>query len=109
LISSLTTLAITDQMEKTLAEQEHAGAGHNSAAQREEVVWERWTKKRTFVRALEGTYGELVRELFNQPRVYPTSDHKWKGGPGHYGKKIINHLPVVSTFREEVDECGRFV
>ena len=48
--------------EKTLAEQEHAGAGHNSAAQREEVVWERWTKKRTFVRALEGTYGELVRE-----------------------------------------------
>ena len=42
-------------MEKTLAEQEHAVAGHNSAAQREEVVWERWTKKRTFVRALEGT------------------------------------------------------
>ena len=81
-------------MEKTLAEQEHAVAGHNSAAQREEVVWERWTKKRTFVRALEGTYGELVRELFNQPRVYPTSDHKWKGGPGHYGKKIINPQSV---------------
>jgi hypothetical protein len=81
-------------MEKTLAEQDHGGAGHNSAAQREEVVWERWTKKRTFVRALEGTYGELVRELFNQPRVYPTSDHKWKGGPGHYGKKIINPQSV---------------
>ena len=26
------------------------------------VVWERWSKKRTFVRALEGTYGELKDE-----------------------------------------------
>ena len=25
-----------------------------------EVVWERWQKKRVFVRALEGTYGELM-------------------------------------------------
>ena len=68
--------------------------GHNSQAGAEEVVWERWQKKRVFVRALEGTYGELVRELFTQPRVYPTSDHKWKGGPGHYGKKIINPQAV---------------
>src|SRR5256885_9210086 len=41
--------------------------GHNAAGG--EVVWERWQKKRTFVRALEGTYGELVRELFTQPRL----------------------------------------
>ena len=45
------------------------------------VVWERWAKKRTFVRALEGTYGELKDELYNQPRVYKTTDLKWKGGP----------------------------
>ncbi len=64
------------------------GIGHNST--KEEVVWERWQKKRTFVRALEGTYGELVRELFNQPRVYSTKDQRWKGGPQHYGKKVIN-------------------
>jgi quercetin dioxygenase-like cupin family protein len=55
-----------------------------------EVVWERWTKKRTFVRALEGTYGELVKELFSQPRIYPTQALKWKGGPQNYGKKVIN-------------------
>ena len=55
-----------------------------------EVVWERWTKKRTFVRALEGTYGELMSELFSQPRVYHTSDLKWKGGPQNFGKKVIN-------------------
>ena len=70
-------------------------AGHNSVNDgKEEVVWERWTRKRVFVRALEGTYGELVRELFTQPRVYSTKDHKWKGGPGHYGKKIINPQAV---------------
>ena len=40
------------------------GIGHNSE-KREEVVWERWTKKRTFVRALEGTYGELKEELYS--------------------------------------------
>ena len=52
--------------------------------------WERWTKKRVFVRALEGTYGQLKNELFSQPRVYHTKDWKWKGGPQNYGKKIIN-------------------
>ena len=67
------------------------GLGHNSGAgAKEEAVWERWTKKRVFVRALEGTYGELVRELFSQPRVYRTKDLNWKGGPHFYGKKIIN-------------------
>ncbi len=45
------------------------GAGHNRP-QDKEVVWERWQKKRTFVRALEGTYGDLVNELLDQPRVY---------------------------------------
>ncbi len=54
------------------------------------VVWERWTKKGTFVRALEGTYGELKEELYSQPRVYKTSDLKWKGGPQNFGKKVIN-------------------
>src|SRR3954454_25294317 len=66
-----------------------AGPGHNSGTE-ETVVWERWTKKRTFVRALEGTYGELVHELFTQPRVYSSTEMKWKGGPQNFGKKVIN-------------------
>jgi mannose-6-phosphate isomerase-like protein (cupin superfamily) len=72
------------------------GLGHNIGAHapREEPVWERWTKKRVFVRALEGTYGELVKELFTQPRVYHSKDWKWKGGPHNYGKKIINPQAV---------------
>jgi len=64
-------------------------AGHNK-----EVVWERWQKKRTFVRALEGTYGEVYKELFAAQRVYPSTDWKWKGGPHNYGKKIINPQAV---------------
>jgi len=43
------------------------GHGHNIE---HNVVWERWQKKRTFVRALEGTYSDLAKELLDQPRVY---------------------------------------
>ncbi len=60
----------------------------------DEAVWERWSKKRVFVRALEGTYGELVHELFSQPRVYRSKDWKWNGGPQNFGKKIINPQAV---------------
>jgi quercetin dioxygenase-like cupin family protein len=66
--------------------EELPGPGHN----REAAVWERWTKKRVFVRALEGTYGELVNDLFTQPRVYRSQDLKWKGGPTTYGKNVVN-------------------
>jgi mannose-6-phosphate isomerase-like protein (cupin superfamily) len=65
--------------------------GHNLG---KEMVWERWQKKRTFVRALEGTYGEVYKSLYAQPRVYPHSDWKWKGGPQMYGKTPINPQQV---------------
>jgi mannose-6-phosphate isomerase-like protein (cupin superfamily) len=54
------------------------------------VVWEVWQKKRTFVRALEGTYGDVYKSLFARPRVYHSTDWKWKGGPTIYHKGIIN-------------------
>ena len=69
------------------------GLGHNKPEE-EEVVWERWSKKRTFVRALEGTYGKLVRGLLDAPRVYHSTDWKWHGGPHNFGKKIINPAAV---------------
>jgi len=77
-----------------------AGVGHNSD-KREKVVWERWTKKRTFVRALEGTYGQLKEELYSQPRVYRTSDLSWHGGPQHYGKKVIN--PQANKIAQSIE------
>jgi quercetin dioxygenase-like cupin family protein len=67
---------------------EPVGVGHNQP--KDGPVWERWTKKRTFVRALEGTYGKLVRGLLDAPRVYHSTDWKWHGGPHNFGKKIIN-------------------
>lgn len=76
------------------------GVGHNSD-KREKVVWERWTKKRTFVRALEGTYGQLKEELYSQPRVYKTLDAKWHGGPQHYGKKVIN--PQANRIAQSIE------
>jgi len=86
------------------------GPGHNNPFA--DVVWERKTKHRIFVRALEGTYGNLVRELFTQPRVYRTKDLKWKGGPGSYGKKIINPQAVkvaqsIETHMEVYAPGGR--
>lgn len=77
-----------------------AGPGHNSE-KREKVVWERWTKKRTFVRALEGTYGQLKDELYTQPRVYRTQDMKWKGGPHNFGKKVIN--PQANRIAQSIE------
>ncbi len=63
------------------------------------MVWARWERKRTFVRALEGTYGDLVHTLFTQPRVYRSNDIKWKGGPQLYSKTPINpdHAKVAQS------------
>jgi gentisate 1,2-dioxygenase len=61
--------------------------GHN---QGKKVVWERWQKKRTFVRALEGTYGDVYKNLFKAPRVYNAKDWKWHGGPQLFAKTAIH-------------------
>ncbi|MCH7486115.1 MAG: cupin domain-containing protein [Proteobacteria bacterium] len=84
-------------------EADSKGVGHNIP--REHSKWERWTKKRTFVRALEGTYGNLLQELFDQPRVYSSKDWTWGGGPQNYGKKIINPqaVKVVQSIETHID------
>jgi mannose-6-phosphate isomerase-like protein (cupin superfamily) len=86
------------------AAQGDAAIGHNTRA-RWDQTWERHTKKRIFVRALEGTYGELVRELFTQPRVYPTRDLKWKGGPNTYSKPMINpqRLKIAQSIETHIE------
>lgn len=86
------------------APQGDAGLGHN-AQHRWDTSRERHTKHRVFVRALEGTYGELVRELFKQPRVYPASDLKWKGGPNTYSKSLINpeRLRIAQSIETHIE------
>jgi hypothetical protein len=83
-----------------------AGIGHNQPdpmeMEKKNQKWERWAKKRTFVRALEGTYSHLYKTLVDEPRVYSSSDVAWKGGPQMYGKSVIEargHLDHQSINR----------
>ncbi len=55
-----------------------------------EVKWERWQKKRIFVRQVAGKYGEAYRQLLEQPRVYKSKAIPFKGGPALYSKPVIN-------------------
>src|SRR5512141_1736998 len=57
---------------------------------KEEVKWERWQKKRIFVREVSGKYGEAYRQLLEQPRVDKSKAKPFKGGPTKFGKNIIN-------------------
>jgi hypothetical protein len=58
------------------------GTGHNlPPTEDREGKWERWSKKRVFVRQLEGTYSDVYKSLLEQPRVYSSRHHPWKGGP----------------------------
>src|ERR1700722_7956396 len=52
--------------------------------------WERWTKKRVFVRALEGTYGQLKAKVINPQAVKVAQSiecHIDVYAPGGYGQK----------------------
>lgn len=55
-----------------------------------DVKWERWQKKRIFVREVSGKYGEVYKTLLEQPRVYSSKEIPFKGGPAKFGKHIIN-------------------
>src|SRR5260370_15198637 len=75
-------------------EQARPGIGHNQpdeyAEEKKHEKWERGAKKRTCVRALEGTYSLLYKALLEEKRVYPSSEVPWKGGPGQFGKSVVS-------------------
>jgi mannose-6-phosphate isomerase-like protein (cupin superfamily) len=78
------------------------GPKHN---QEGDVVWARWQRKRTFVRALEGTYSHLTKELLDQPRVYAAKDTPWKGGPALFGKHVIapGNLRITQSIESHIE------
>ena len=90
-------------------EQVRPGIGHNQpdeyAEEKKHEKWERWAKKRTFVRALEGTYSHLYKALLEEKRVYSSQDVPWKGGPGQYGKHIISpaHANVAQSIETHIE------
>src|SRR5258708_38734127 len=75
-------------------DQVRPGIGHNQpeefAEEKKHERWERWAKKRTFVRALEGTYSHLYKALLEEKRGYSSRDVPWTGGPGQFGKSVIS-------------------
>src|SRR5512141_2070730 len=76
------------------------GHGHNHPpdhAHDEDEIWERWSKKRVFVRQLEGTYSNLYQALVEQPRVYSSRDIPWKGGPQLFGKHVVSPQAAAVT------------
>ena len=94
-----------------MLEHETPGLGHNKPSEEDadEIKhgkWERWSKKRTFVRALEGTYSHLYKKLIEEPRVYSSKDHPWKGGPAMYGKHVISPqaVNIVQSIESHI-EC----
>ena len=43
----------------------------------------------------------MKEELYKQPRIYKTSDLKWKGGPHNFGKKVIN--PQANRIAQSIE------
>ncbi len=66
---------------------------------------DRWLKKRIFVRELAGKYGEIYRDLLEQPRVFKSRNMPWKGGPTFFHKSVINpqSASITQTIETHVD------
>ena len=84
---------------------EAPGMGHNQPdpleMEKKNQKWDRWAKKRTFVRALEGTYSHLYKTLIDEKRVYSAQDVAWKGGPQMFGKSIIS--PQATSIIQSIE------
>jgi mannose-6-phosphate isomerase-like protein (cupin superfamily) len=84
---------------------EAPGMGHNQPdpyeMEKKNQKWDRWAKKRTFVRALEGTYSHLYKALAEEKRVYSSSDVAWKGGPQMFGKSVIS--PQATSIIQSIE------
>ena len=72
-----------------LYERKPPGPGHNQPEEEGDVKWERWTRRRIFVRELAGTYAHLYKQLLIS-RGSTSKSLPWKGGPQLYGKQVIN-------------------
>ena len=95
-------------MPTDLYDRKPPGPGHNQPEEDKPVVWERWDRKRIFVRELSGTYSHLYKQLLEQPRVYSSRNLPWKGGPGLYGKQVINpqHAMVAQSIETHIEAYG---
>lgn len=52
---------------------------------------------RVFVHEITAKYSQLYEYLFNEPRVYHSSDVTYQGGPQHWHKSVIDPAKVKIT------------
>ncbi len=65
---------------------------------------ERWAKRRIFVREVAGKYGEVFRQLLEQPRVYKSKAFRFQGGPALFHKPLINpDRTIAQTIETHID------
>ena len=92
------------------------GVGHNHPhdhsreLENENQQWDRWAKKRTFVRALTGTYSHLYKELVDEPRVYSSKRFSVEGRarplrqahhqPAHRRRSRSRSRPISRSTRQ---------
>ena len=58
----------------------------------EEVKWDVWQKHRIFVREVAGKYGEIYKNLLDQPRVFNSREIPFTGKKSRFGKIIVSLL-----------------
>ena len=74
----------------------------------DEVKWERWQKRRVFVREVAGVYADAFQDLLDQPRVYKSKEVPFHGGPSRFGKPVITpqRTPITQTVEAVIDVLG---
>lgn len=86
-----------------------AGPGHNRPEEEEPLPgserWERWSKRRVFVREIAGEYSHIYKSLMEEPRIYTSREAEWKGGPGLYGKHVVSpqHANVAQSIETHIE------
>ena len=70
-----------------------------------DAKFERWQKRRVFVRELAGKYSEVYRQLLEQPRVYKSKAIPFREGPARFSKAIINpqNAAVAQSIETHID------
>ena len=60
---------------------------------------------RTFVREIRGVYRDLLQGLLDQPRVYPSTEMAYHGGPQFFGKAVVRpgKVPTTQLFETHIE------
>ncbi len=75
------------------------------AKESDDDKFERWQKRRVFVRELSGKYGDVYRQLLEQPRVYKSKQIPFREGPARFSKSLVNpqDAAVAQSIESHID------